>query len=482
MQKALKGILALAGRVLFIGFSIQIVLGLVWMVCNFTGYQQFGETLLYEKIGQTLICDEYEGILYPVLIVMAKGMEGLFLIPYRCFLYLLQLGFAFFSAYTLLQGVGIRGSFRCIWGSLALLTFPMAMQCHLAVLPDSSVSSLLLLEIAIAVKVFRSGERLSFGAFARALACFAAMALLLPDFLPVGALPVLFLFLYGVVSALKEDKKRIFSYVVLLFAFAGILGGVNTLTRVEGYYGRTHKSVQAAIVSRCAWLYIGYNYESLPEEVRDCLTVGDALRVTCYAGNVEQVLGRSLEAAVGVERTKELFLELAGLAWGNEKKTILHSTAWDVVGYTFSPMVVQRQFDGKAYDSYTGRNYDIMREKTPQLTKYYMDYGCWWFATGLVVTAVVRLVSAVRYAAQRLLRKSDVGSRAGAGGRADTGDKAGAVWCVVLCLSTAGTLIMIYALRGAGMMDYKKSVAVTLLWMLWMLIICHKGMAEEKED
>lgn len=469
MQKALRGILAVAGRVLFIGVSVQIVLGLVWLVYNFTGCQQFGETFMYEEISKTLICDEYEGILYPVLIRMAKGIEGLLLIPYRYFLYLLQLGVAFGSAYTLLRSVGFTGRLWRIWGSLAFLTFPMAMQCHVAVLPDSLVCSCLLLAIAFAVETIKGEGLLRFAEFTKVLLCGAAMTLLLPDYGVVGAVPVLFLFLYGLVKTWKRDKKRILYYMLLLLAFAGILCGVNSLTRKEGYYGKTHRSVQASIASRCAWQYIGYHYDSLPEEVQACLTATDAMYVSCYAHNVEGVLGRALEATVGVERTQELFLELAKQAWEEDKYTIVHNTAWDVVGYTFAPMVVQRQFDGKAYDSYTGRNYDIMREKEPVLTKYYMDYGCRWFAAGLAITTVVGLMCAAWYLVKRLQ------------GKAESANYAGVVYAVMLCLCTSGVLVLFYSLRGAGMMDYKKSIAVTLLWILWMLLVCRKGMDEEKE-
>lgn len=477
MQKARKGILAVAGRMLLIGFSIQIVLGLTWMLCNFTGYHRFGETFVYEEIAENLICDEYEGILYPVLIRITKGMEGLLSIPYRCFLYLLQLGTAFFAADTLLGSVGVKGGIRRIWGSLALLTFPMAMQCHIAAVPDSFVSSLLLLELALAIAAFRSGELLRFSRLAKVLGCFVAVALLLPDNLFIGAVPPLFLLLYGLAGAWRKDRKRVFSYVVLVFAFLGILSGVNSLTRVEGYYGRAHKSAQLAMAGRCAWLYIGYHYDELPEEVKSCLTPGDALQVSCYADKVEQVLGRKLEEAYGEEHSRELLLALAGQAWEADRDTILHNTAWDVVGYLFSPMVVQRQFNGMAYDSYSGRNYDIMREKNPVLTAYYMDYGCRWFAAGLLVSAVGFPVSA----ATRLVRRAQ-DCRKGVPGKTGLTPRAGTVISVVMCLCTFGVLTLVYTLRGAGMMDYKKSVAITLMWMLGMLRLCYRGMAEEQES
>ena len=34
---------------------------------------------------------------------------------------------------------------------------------------------------------------------------------------------------------------------------------------------------------------------------------------------------------------------------------------------------------------------------------------------------------------------------------------------------TVLAIVLYYTLQGAGMMDYKKSIAVILLWLLWML-------------
>lgn len=468
MQKACKAFFAVAGGVLFIGFSIQIVLGLGWMVCNFPGFQQFGESGLYVEISKSFICDEYEGILYPVLILMARGIEDFFRIPYHYILYLLQLCLAFVAAYRLLQSAGVKGRGLTVWASLALLTFPMAMQCHLAVLPDSLTGSFLLLELSFAFHILHQGGELRSRQLIKVLAFWLLAALMQPVYLYLGAIPVIFLFFFGMVKSRKTNKKKILYNGIMILAFAGMITGVEDLTQVEGYYGRVHPSLNASLMSRCAWLYVENGYELWPREAKETVPWEQAVQISHYADNMERILAKPLEEAVGVERAREIFGEIAGIAWQHHKSKILHNAAWDVVGYTFSPAVLQRQLTGKAYDSYSGRNYDIMRARTPQLTESYLNYSCWWFAAGLGVAAVVQM-AVIGKALYRAWRRTSAISFHG-----------GKVLSVFICLFTSGALVLLYALRGAGMMDYKKSIAVTLLWLLWALLSCVRGIGRRE--
>ena len=468
MQKAGKAFFTVAGGVLFIGFSIQIVLGLCWMAGNFPGGQQFGESALYVEISKNLICDEYEGILYPVLILIARGIEDFFRIPYRYILYLLQLCLAFAAAFRILQSAGGKGKALTVWGSLALLTFPMAMQCHLAVLPYSLTGSFLLLELSFTFDILRQGGELRSRQLIKVLAFWLLAALMQPVYLYLGAIPVIFLFLFGVTKSWRANKKKILYNGIMILAFVGMICGVQDLTQVEGYYGRVHKSLNACLMSRCAWLYVENGYEFWPQEAKEIVPREQVVQISYYADNMERILAKPLEDAVGVERAGEIFGEIAGLAWQHHKVRILHNAAWDVVGYTFAPVVLQRQLTGKAYDSYSGGNYDMMRAATPKLTEYYLNYSCWWFAAGLGVAAAVGLAVVIKAFYEAWRRTSRITFHGGK------------VLSVLICLFTSGGMVLLYSLRGAGMMDYKKSVAVTLLWLLGALLSCIRGIGRRE--
>ena len=49
--------------------------------------------------------------------------------------------------------------------------------------------------------------------------------------------------------------------------------------------------------------------------------------------------------------------------------------------------------------------------------------------------------------------------------------KRNSVFAVLLCLVTMGTIVGFYTLRGAGVMDYKCTPAVNLLWLVLVLLI-----------
>lgn len=460
MQKAGQHFWAIVGRILLIGLCAWIVLGIGWMGMNFPYLQSFGETALYEEISKTFICDEYEGILYPILILFARGIAKIFPIPYHCILYVVQLACAFCAGRFLLGCAGVKKKLWSIGGSLVLLTFPMAMQCHLAVLPSSLVSSFLLLELALGLQIIRGKKTLAVWEFAKVLGCWLLLALLQPEYLYLGAVPVILLFLFGACKAWKKEERSILYCGILMCTFGGMILSVMGLSQTAGYYGRVHKSLNVAMASRCVWPNANKDYEVWPEEVKEYLTWEDALHIDFYADHMERILGRTLEDKVGVEHAEALLGEVASIGWERHRNTVLHDAAWDMAGYIFSPMVVQRQLLGKAYDSYSGRNYDIMRQKAPQLTEYYLNYGSLWFAVGLGLTVLLWLV----YWCRRHFAWTMEG-----------------VLVLFGWMFTILGIVLYYTLQGAGMMDYKKSLGVTLLWLVWMLVAGHRAVESDCE-
>lgn len=385
MQKLRRHISAVTGRIFFIGFSVQIALGLLWMISNFAGLQHF--------LGATI-----------------------------------RLVLAFFANYVLLDSVA--GSAKkehvfCVWGSLALLTYPLAMQCHIAAPEDSVTASAVVLLLAFATRVIR---RFS-----------------------------------------QNKTAKLWQYVLLVLVCMCLTLGIAIYKDAENDSKETYQSFELSMVSRFAWPRIGLDYAFWPGEIRANLSYDRALQSDIYAENVERVLGPSVVNAVGAERADELFAEMARGAWERHRGEILHDTAWDALGYVFSPIVLERQLSGKVYDSYSGRNYDAMRMQAPVLTKYYVDYGCWWFAVGLLLAAFYGMVRAVvgfvtKHTA--LQEQESVGKSVR--------------WKVIgLYLLSGCCMVAWYTLRGAGRMDYKKTIAVGLLWSLWMLCTCIQSLTEE---
>lgn len=446
---------AVAGRMVFIGFSIQIVLGLLWMCCAFTEVQQFGESAFYIEASKSLLCDEYTGALYPVLLMLTRGMEDLLPIPYTYIMYLVQLGVALFAGYCFLGSADrVKHRVAKIWGSLALLTFPMTLQCHMAILPNSLAGSCFLLEMAYILKTLRSKEAFQAADIAKACTGWLLAALLLPEYLYLGAVPLIIFFLYDVVhGCLRKKQKRIRSvcyHGLLIAAFVGMIVGAGSLTQVEGSYGRPQKSLETALFRRVAWSSLQNYYDVWPRDMKDIFTPEEVASIAAYADNMERLLQTKMEAELGADRAKEIYREFSKIILQDNTSKILHQIVWDAVGYTLPPITMQLFLNGRGYDSYVGRNYDIMRQEAPKLTGIYVDYSCWWFTVGLWLMAV--LVPGVLVEPVGKKRKCVGG------------------FAVAICVISAGCMVIWYTLQGAGVWDYKNALFVGQLCLSGMIV------------
>ena len=154
-MKKITGILReIVKRILFLGCCIQIVLGTIWMCLNLPCLQAFSvdwgifATPLYEGLKRV----------YPLVFIG-------------------QVLFAFAAGDTLFRVLpGRKNRFGSVFGSLVLLTFPFALQCHLAVSPYSLCCSVSLLLCAFLIRLCRREQTAKnlVGAFL----CLAALALL----------------------------------------------------------------------------------------------------------------------------------------------------------------------------------------------------------------------------------------------------------------------------------------------------------------
>lgn len=403
--------------VLIAGFSVRIVLGLSWMFLNFIEVQQFGRP---------------EGFLYPILLQAFGQIPQL--------LFLLQLALAGLAGYMLLKPVCFPGRLKSIWYVLAFMTLPMAMQCHLALLPYSFVSSLLLLELSCLREATKSENGLNLRELAAAGGCWVGLALLLPEYGWLGLIPLV-LAVTVRLNRLCKNLRRLALCVVLIAAFGGIVAGAGSLTKTEE---RAERTFWFNMASRMSWPTIWQDSEGWSQDLREIAL--DVCWETGYApDNMEKVLKPAIETAVGPEKAQEYYREIAQRAWSGRKVWIIRQIGWDVLSHGVPQAVLQLQLTGVGYDSCSGRNYEIMLMNSPRLTKYYVNYSCWWFfwAMGLAV-----LLWGTRCVKE--------------GFRFSPGK---AAFPIVTAVSL-GTIVFFYTMQGAGIADYKQTVAAAGIWSL----------------
>lgn len=442
MVNAVKAVIK---RIFSLGCSVQVALGIVWMCRNIACVQDFAPV---------------ERGVYPVLLRVLGGFPTL--------VYALQIMAALGAGMRLLR-LGIKGEKReaaALWGSLVLLTLPMAMQCHLALLPYSLVCSAGLLQLSFFIGLTKDGrqeKRAFWGGFAGIAACWCAQALLLPEYLLLGAAPTAFMLLSASVEAAERKKMsetgglrgKGFVKKVLLPFGAGLLLGMGLLPVAVSHSGAEDGGfgIEWLLAKRVCWPTLWVDSDGLPDRIWE--TAGEVLwESTYYPENMERYFGAALRESLSAEEAKPLLREMIESAWAVHYPMIIRQVGWDVLGYGAAPVILPLQLAGESYESHSGRNYEIMRNEAPVLTKYYVDYCCRWFVAALTLalaSGAVRLVSGER-----------------TGGRCGT-----AVPAAVLL--SAGGAVLWYTLQGSGIMDYKYTVFIYEMW----LILCLKIMGGE---
>ncbi len=448
VKKAFAHVGAVIRGMFFIGFTIQILLGLAWMCCNFGQVQDFGEpdTALY-------------GVLFRLLGRSPQLM------------YLLQLGSAFLAGDLFLRSVwssfaGERASrsgrerLWSLWRAFALLTYPFAMQCHMAIQPFSFMGSLFLVMLSFLLRSFCvRGAAAEAGEEGGCCAAAAAGSRRTADRSDTGICS-------GKEKACGQAGGRGLPSAMRVRRMTGNLvmaavcaGGFILLSGAADGSGAEEpgRGIQAAMASRFAWPTIWYDQGSWTEDLREA--VEDVLWEASYYPENMALLQSALEERVGREAAEAYYREMAEVAWRNHAPMIIRQIGWDLLGYTVTPVIFQLQLRGEAYDSYTGRNYEIMRGNTPVLTRNYVNYGCWWFASALLLSLPALAAAAVQ-------------------GFPGPGRRLKALVCpVMICIICSGILVGVLTMRGAGLMDYKYTALISQLWVLPALFL-----AEEKED
>lgn len=455
MQKAIRHILAVLGRMLVVGSVFQILLGILWICGNFGRFQEFGDSLFYIEVSKSLVCDEYTGILYPVLLMLARGMESLLPIPYTFVMHLLQLAVAGCAGAYLLHVCGVRKRVPLLWGSLVLLTLPMTAQCHLAILPNSLALSMFMLELSYGIMLAKTDTPGQYGSLCKMNLFWLLGALLLPEYGYLGAVPVLILWVQYLCRYGRKASRSVVYHLLLVAAFTGMLVGISQLTQQEGVYGRAARTWEGALFRRFTWTVSMADVdEEWPSDIYAACSNEALEEAAVYADGMERVLQPMVENTVGLERAREFYRETGWQVFAANKSKILREIAWDMAGYLLPPTIADKLLDGSGYESYVGRNYEIMKVEMPMLTKHYMNYSAWWFVVGILLALVIEILLAV----QKRKRK----------------------WMpLILCAIPAGLFVLWYTLQGAGVGDYKNGLFVGVMWLLWMVLQADRTIDEE---
>ena len=501
LRKMAKGLAEVLTRVAILGMSAQILLGLFWILTHFSTFPNYEESLFLLKVQESLGFDEYTGILYPLLMRLLSMVAGAFSMPFYCLIYMIQLGVAAWAVFFFVTGLGgmkkTAGWFRVLI-ALTLLTMPVAVQCHLAVLPYSLAGSFFLMQLGMLLRAVRRVEqtelllheakeepaeqslrvakeepsgllpdkkeesagqkkekawhgwkRPAWNLVRMGLA-WTLQVFLLPEYYLFGGLLLVF---YGLwesfgkredkeVSA-KEEVARALPILLLTAIFLSLIPCIMKMTVKEGAYQRMYPTAEGAAVRRIAW----ENFEKLqsyfPKELEESLSASDVEEIQKYPEQMIWILGRAVDASRGKKEARRIYGEFARAVFRNYYGKTVKETVKDAIAYELSPAYYLLALSGKGHYTQLPKNHEIMRHGTPLLTTIFVSFGGWCFLGILLLGACLQTATLTsRQGKERWL----------------------AIRELIAVFLTGMAMVAYYSLWAGGAMDDKKTYVIALLW------------------
>ncbi len=442
---------------LFMLLCVQIVTGCVWCILNFAHLSPFPETFSMMKMSSTLRLRNNTGILYPSLLLTVRALTLNAGLPFYEVMYAFQLLLAFVSWYVFATAsLGIAKKKLRIFFALSAVTFPMAMQCHLAVLEHSFVSSLLCLLIAFSVGFSREWKGASKGySLNKALldvsvVClfWLLLALTSREFILIGLIPVLF-FLIPVCrkTEYKFNIAKLFPAGIAAVFLAIILLS-DSLFASEDH--NLLSSIKRSMYYRTAWSVNLSDRNRWPEELTSLVDEDVMYTVRDNPALVREDLRYALEGELGPKAAADFLGSLAYDAFRYNKKRIVKQTVTDIAGYLFPAVMTECILKGDAMPGYVTGNLDVMSRYTPALSFYYLRGFAVLSVIGVIFSVIGTALSGKECMAKTLRNAKFF------------------IPTVILSAACAGYC----AFMGDNIWDYKRAVFVSCLWLSYAAAFC----------
>lgn len=433
------------GSCFFILLSAQMIVGCVWGLLNFTSFQEFPESAEMMLLSSGLSLKYDTSIIYPALLLLVRTLTLNGPVEFYEIMYVLQLILAFAAWYTFaVRLLPFKNKALRIWFALAVVTNPFAMQCHLAVLEFSFVSSFLCLLVTFTIRFSlewnKMGDRFGVGTAIRQISVTSLFWMLTSltrkEFFFVGLICIVIL-LDHIWVKLKNGTtaSRLLPVVTALVFFA-----VTAL--IDSAFRTSSPLSPGDVIKRSPYIRIAWT-----EDFSDKFTwpgyavsaVGDDMmgRVMNDPGLVRTDFTEEVEKNFGRKETSDSYLKWAFTAFKDNKKGLLKEAFTDLAGYLFPPLETEIALRGKVLPGFATGNYDVMRRSAPVLTRYYLRLS----GTVYIFMALISMII--------IVLKRDVLRRL----------RAFMPAVVVAALSS-----FIYTFYGSNVWDHKKAVFATCLW------------------
>lgn len=383
-----KKIVVKTTEYIFCGITaIQVLFGLIWAFCQFPHMQNWQETYEYLDISNTWVMDEYVSFLYPMLLKLCTGIEGLVGIPFYMPVYVIQLAAAIFASWFFAWKVLKMEKSKAVWAVGYLTSFPLLLQFHISVRAESlEVSGILLLLIFF--------ETSPIGAAVTTL----LLIWLNPDMALICVVAWIVYLIKNLLNA-KKDKKATGAWELkgLLvkcgaFLLALVIGlSVNALVQTPGSRGRIQKTFWAAAFQRVVTEYFSQSYVMWGDEVKLTYTIDEAVEMSKRSDNMMYSVGPTLESDWGREKANELYRRMAVDCFRVRTRDIVYQIRDDLVDSALMPFSTWWQDNGERM-SQTGWNYGRFRTESPEVSRFYMKFAVLGLAFCVMMSIITQVI------------------------------------------------------------------------------------------
>ncbi len=447
-----KQITELIKCIIYILMGVQILLGILWIVGNIMKVPSFQESVELFQMSSNLLLDEYTGILYPLLIKGIQFATNRTPIPTCTVLYILQLGLAYMVYEQVLAKVifakhhnsKIRKQIRFFAGYV--LTIPVILQVHMAVLPYSLASSLFILLLTRLLNLYRMPERVNTKEFVKIALLWLLCGLVCKEYVWLVLLPIV---IWSVACIIRN--KKLWLSLVLLSALV-LLGNniCNSVFQSEENSGKIQNSWEAAMLKRVVWPNFSRFAYFWKEEIRDTWDDAELLVLSTQPERVIYYFGPTIDEMFGRDEANSIYRQMIGRSFELDTKQIVLTAGKEMVDYICPPVTTYLQLQGMGV-SYTGWNYGRMKDYTPRLTSVYVEVA---LSSWIAIMILLILTKILDWKKKEWISVEEKGFRR---------------WSIGYLFATVVWIDVWYVITNAHMVDYKKVLVINAIWTFGMI-------------
>lgn len=447
---------------IYIWIGIQVVLGICWGVCNFDKIPDFQETGEFLTMSATLCVDEYTGYLYPLIMRGFHELAAWISVPSCTMLYLLQLIIAYLAYDYFLQKVVFYKSWK--WAVLRkriplyvafFMTIPSVLQVHMAILPYSLASSLLLILVAKITGIWQEEHKIKKGDLFGIAFLWMLSAQICVDYAWIGGMVILI----GIVYYMWVHKHFCWKMSLTFLVTLLLIGGLNSALQTPGSMGKIQRSPEGVLLTRMVWPKFVQMEDFWEESVKAEYSTEELLSISTYPEKVIYDFGPHMDSVLGYKEANRVYRNMIKQTIAIDTKYMLSAILKDGGAYICPPITMYLQLQGVG-SSFTGWNYGRMKDYTPRLTAVYVNIALTGWICLFVSSVLLTIFSTFpkEWQAENMRKRS---TRL-------------LLYCTMVVLITD----FWYVMTSGHMQDYKKVPIISVLWAIGMIAVLNR--TEEK--